>query len=290
MSIRQFRFALVLLIFGNLIAVSSDALVKTAGQDTGVFQFLLYRVLGALLLLLPFWLTQKQKRPTRYRVHWFRGTNWVIGCACMVVALTSLPLATANALFYAAPMIMLPLAWLINRENISKKAGLSALVGFIGVLIIIRPNEINWGAMAALGCALSVALNNITVKKLPKGEPVLTTLIWTNLIALPLALLLAIINWHAFDWRIFLLATGSSFFILIYHAVCVVCYRIADASAIANAEYAGLIGAAVIGYIWFSEVPDMFTWLGSLLIVLPLILISIKPEVKKQSRVMPEKA
>lgn len=265
--------AILILVIANQIAVLSDALMKVAGEHASVFEILLYRQLSTLLLLLPLFLLTKKKRPQKPLIHVVRGHLWLFGSGCMVVALISLPLATANALFYAAPIMMLPLGMWLHKSPVNRSQIVAATVGFIGVLIIIRPTEFNWGALAALGTALTLALSNLTVKYIPKQESVVTSLFWTNVMVVPATFLLAWPEITDINWSLLTLAGGSSLFILFLHAGSVIAYKTADANTIASAEYTGLIGAAVVGWVSFNEMPDTLTWLGAVMIIIPLILV-----------------
>ena len=177
------------LVLGNMVAVFSDALVKVLEPSQPVFQFVFFRQLSAALLLAP-WLLWSWRRnpPVAIKWHLLRAHIWAIGVCLMVVALTRLPLATANALFYAAPLLMVPLAVWLAGEALSRQKVLTALVGFIGVLIVLRPTEVNWAALAALGVALSMAVNNLLIKRIPLKQPIAQTLFFTNVLSMPIIL------------------------------------------------------------------------------------------------------
>ncbi len=81
-------------------------------------------------------------------------------------------LATANAIFYAAPLIMLPLAAIFFGAQLSKQSVAAAVMGFAGVLVIIRPDQIDWAAISAFVVALTLAVNNLLIRKLPKNQSV----------------------------------------------------------------------------------------------------------------------
>lgn len=275
-------FAMSLLIIGNLIAVFSDALIKMLDEDVAIFQFVFFRQLTAVLMLLPFCLlSSKDNFLDGLKWHTLRGHIWLTGAILMVVALNAMPLATANAIFYAAPLMMLPLAMYFFREQLSKHSIAAGILGFIGVLIIIRPTEINWGAIAALAVALTMACNNLLVRKLPKHQGVTQTLFLTNLVGMPAALALALFEGREWDFAPLITAAGSSMFILIYSGICVMVYRTNESNKIASAEYSGLLGAVLIGLWWFDEIPDMAMAIGTSMIILPLIWLA-KVESKKK--------
>ena len=139
------------------------------------------------------------------------------------------------------------------------------------MLVIIRPTEIDWAAIAALIVALTIASNNLLIRKLPKHQTVAQTLLLTNLAGIPASLGLALWEGREWDWTPLITAAGSSSFILIYAAICVITYRSAESNKIASAEYSGLLGAVGVGLVWFGETPDIAMIIGTAMIVLPLI-------------------
>ncbi|TKB50661.1 DMT family transporter [Ferrimonas sediminicola] len=269
--------ALLLLVVGNLAAALSDVAVKCLDGGVPPFQYLFIRQLVATLLVLPLWLTLPavKRSPGPIRLALVRAHLILVGAAGMVVALSHLPLATANAVFYAAPLLMLPLSvWLLG-ERPGRARVLATLAGFAGVMLVLRPSQFHWAALFALGTALTLALFNLLVRRLPPGQSPLATVFWTNLLCLPVAALLAAVNWVALDAVQLQWIVASALGMLTYNALAVVAYRLAQASAIALAEYSGLLFVALFGVMWFAEVPDSLSLLGIALIVLPIGLISI---------------
>lgn len=156
-------------------------------------------------------------------------------------------------------------------EAISRQKVLTAVIGFIGVLIVLRPTEVNWAALAALGVALSMALNNLLIKRIPLKQPIVQTLFFTNVLSMPFILALALWEGGDWQWQMWWPAFGSSALIMVYAGLCVVAYRKAEASKIASAEYTGLLMAVAIGVWLFDEQPGLPLLLGCICIVLPLI-------------------
>lgn len=281
--------AMSLLIIGNLVAVFSDALIKTLDSDVAIFQFVFFRQLTAVAILIPFCLgASKESFRDGLKWHALRAHIWLVGAVFMVFAISAMPLATANAIFYAAPLMMLPLAMLLFQEKLTRHSVAAGILGFFGVLVIIRPTEIDWAALAALIVAFTIAGNNLLIRKLPKHQTVAQTLLLTNLAGIPASLGLALWEGRAWDWKPLLTAAGSSTFILIYAGICVVAYRSAESNKIASAEYSGLLGAVGVGLLWFDEVPDMAMLIGTALIVVPLIWLAKIEKNKQRSLTWPD--
>src|SRR5690606_21734398 len=110
-----------LLVLGNLMISFGDVLVKLMGQSQiSPYQYVFLRFTLTSLLLLPFWwrLAPERRGWGQWKIHFLRGHLLLLGSACVFISLIYLPLATANAVFYAAPLLTLPLAALISRESV----------------------------------------------------------------------------------------------------------------------------------------------------------------------------
>ncbi|MGR5134049.1 DMT family transporter [Vibrio alfacsensis] len=267
------HLALLLLVIGNLAASLSDVAVKLIEGGISPFQYMFVRQLASLLIILPFYLKQKpNKRILKQApITLLRAHLILIGSGCMMVAITHLPLATANAVFYAAPILMLPLSALFLKEHPPLSKIWLTCFGFLGVLVVLRPDHFHWAALFALGTATTLAIFNILVRKLPSEQSVVTTLWWTTLFSLPLSALLAVFYWQSMTWHELALVIASAVCILSYNGLAVLAYQKAPAGEIALAEYSGLVFVTLFGIWWFDEIPDWLTAMGILMIVLPLL-------------------
>jgi len=283
MSGKTVNSAILLLVLGNASALISDAIIKLQGADVPVFQFVFIRTLCALVLLLP--LSAMIDRGNLFsggRVHLVRAHISLMGIACMVVALNTLPLATANALFYAAPILVMVIAVLVFRENLTPLSLLAVVSGFAGIILILRPVALNWASLSAIGVAFSLAINIVLIRKLPGRQSMVHTLVLTNLYMLPAAFLLTLWEGRAFEWSVVLHAFGSAFFILCYNITVLMAYRWVAANQVTSAEYTGLLWAIIGGWVFFGEVPDMWFIIGSTMIVAPLVLIGLAERKRKR--------
>ncbi|GLR04763.1 multidrug transporter [Vibrio hyugaensis] len=267
------HLALFLLVIGNLAASLSDVAVKLLEGGISPFQYMFVRQLASLLILLPFYLKQNPSKRSLKQVPitLLRAHLILIGSGCMMVAVTYLPLATANAVFYAAPILMLPLSVLFLKEHPPLRKVLLTGFGFFGVLVVLRPDHFHWAALFALGTATTLAMFNILVRKLPSEQSVVTTLWWTTLFSLPVSTLLAGVYWQPMTWQELALVIASAICILSYNGLAVLAYQKAPAGEIALAEYSGLVFVTLFGIWWFDEIPDWLTAVGILMIVLPLL-------------------
>ena len=277
MSGRTINSAILLLVIGNAMALISDVFIKLMEPGAPIFQFAFLRCVITLLLLLP--LAGQLNRKylfTGLKVHAARAHIHLVGLLCMVIGLANLPLATANAVFYAAPILVMVLAALVFKEKLSTMSVIAVLSGFGGIVVILRPVEFNWAAIAALAAALTLAINAVMVRKLPKEQTTVHKLLLNYLLIIPAAGALAIWEGAAWDNSILISAGGSAVFILGYNITVLLAYKQVDANQVTSAEYTGLIWAVLIGWIGFNEMPDLWFAVGSAMIVVPLILVGLR--------------
>ena len=277
MSGKTVNSAILLLVIGNALALVSDVIIKLLEDDAPIFQFVFLRSLITLALLLPFWQQiDRQRLFAGARMHFTRAHLHLIGMVCMVYALLNLPLATANAVFYAAPILVMLISVVFFGERLSKLSLLAVFSGFAGILVILRPVDFSWAALAALATALTLAINAVLVRRLPAQQSTVHKLLLNYLMILPLCTALMLWEGALWSWSILLSALGSAVFILGYNFSVLLAYRQVDANQITSAEYTGLLWAVAIGWIWFAEVPDLWFFIGSLMIVLPLIMLGLQ--------------
>lgn len=277
MSGRTVNSAVLLLVIGNLLAIVSDVIIKWVSGEVALFQFIALRLVVTLALLLPFvGMIDRARLFEGTRIHLVRAHIGLAGIVCMVIALGALPLATANAIFYAAPVLVMLFGVLLFGEKLRRSSLVAVISGLVGVLIILRPNELSWAGLAALGLAVALAINAVLVRKLPRGQSVVHSLLLNYLFALPAVLTLALIEGAPLDFSALSAAFGSSVFILGYNMTVILAYRHVDASRVTAAEYTGLLWAFVLGWLVFAEVPDAWFWVGATLIVGPLLILALR--------------
>lgn len=276
MSGKTVNSAILLLVIGNAMAIISDVFIKLMEPGAPVFQFAFLRSLLTVLLLMPLLKGHEYRRLFEgVKVHALRAHVHLAGLLCMVVALTTLPLATANAVFYAAPVIVMVLSVMMFGERLSPLSVVAVISGFAGVLVILRPVALDLSSLSALGTAFCLAIAALMVRKLPAGQSTLHKLLLNSLLVLPASLALALWEGAPWRWEVIASAAGSAIFILGYNAGVLKAYQHVDANQVTSAEYTGLIWAIAIGWLMFGEVPDLWFATGSLMIVVPLILIGL---------------
>jgi drug/metabolite transporter (DMT)-like permease len=277
MSGKTVNSAILLLVIGNAMAIISDVFIKLLEPGAPIFQFAFLRCVLTLFMLLP--LIGKLNRKYLFaglKIHAIRAHIHLAGMLCMVVALGNLPLATANAVFYAAPILVMVLAALVFGERLTPMSVTAVFSGFLGIVLILRPVEFDWAAIAALGSAFTLAINAVMVRKLPRQQSTIHKLFLNYLLIVPAAAALALWEGASWDGSMLISASGSALFILGYNMTVLLAYQQVDANQVTSAEYTGLIWAVLIGWVGFHEMPDLWFAVGSAMIVVPLLLIGLR--------------
>lgn len=233
----------------------------------------------------------RSKRP---RTQIVRAGMMLLATLSFFTTLRYLPQAEATAINFLAPLIMLALApWLLNEPSRASR-WVAAIVGFLGVLLIIRPGAglHPVGVVFGLLTACTFSIQYIFTRRLAADDP-FTTLIWSGAIGslcmtaiMPLALPSAIPFLQALSpWQwVVLVATG--FWGALGHLLQIQAYRLAPASMLAPFVYLQIVSAAGLGWLIWDVFPDPITWLGIGIICASGITIALV-EWRSQARTSP---
>jgi drug/metabolite transporter (DMT)-like permease len=225
---------------------------------SGVFWVILFSTSGLLVLA--------TRRPLDHAVRCISG---VFGLALFYYAITHIPIADATAIAYAAPIFITVFSIFLLGEVIGPRRWIAVILGFVGVLLIARPQAENWdiGTLAALGSAFTGAIVAIWLRKLSSSEKPVSIGIYYNglgsLVCLGWVLLSGWLTPRVGDiWLLvgFGLGCGLQQWLL------TVSFRYAQASLLAPFEYLAMVFAAIVGFVFWHEIPTLTTWLGGAII------------------------
>lgn len=273
---------------GNLLIMTLlSAMVKHLSVAYPLSELLLVRFIAAAFM---FWIVLASTyglsglRTSRPLDHAIRSLSGVSSLALLYFALTRIPLADATALSYAAPIFITVLSIFILQETIGLRRWLAVIAGFIGVLLIAQPGGAGWniGVAAGAGSAVTAAMVAIWLRRLSSSEKSATVGIYYNsagtLICLVWVLFGGAVMPVGIDWLMLivfgLLCCGQQWLLTIS-------FRYAEASLLAPFEYLAMIFAAMVGYLFWGEVPVLTTWLGAIVIAASGLFIFKR---KRQSR------
>ena len=191
------------------------------------------------------------------------------GDGLLVPSIAYLPLAQAVALNFTVPLFVTAGAALILGEVVRARPWSATIVGFLGVLVIVRPGVLELSPAMALPvmAAAFMAISTLMVKTLSRSDRPGTIVLYMNLIMTPLSLIPALFVWRWPDPWSFVLLALLGFLAALSHLFLTHAYARVDASAVQTFTYVRLPLVAAVAYFAFAEVPDIWTWIGAAIIV-----------------------
>jgi drug/metabolite transporter (DMT)-like permease len=267
--------AVVLWMIGTLVSFSATAVgVRALSRALSVPEILALRNAAGIAILLALAVPQPRLRanlkPRRLPLHLVRNVVHFGATYAWAIGITLLPLATVFALEFTLPIWVALLAVVFLRERLTGARVASIILGFTGVLVVLRPGveSLQIGAFVVLAAAFGFAVTTIATKKLTATETTFSILLWMNLIQLPLNLLgSAPAFWTKLDaWHVLPLI-GVCVGGLSSHWCLTNAYRHGDAVMVVPLDFLRLPLIAFVGWQLYDEALDPFVFLGSALIV-----------------------
>ncbi len=248
----------------------TDSFIKAASQDLPVGQLLaLAGLLGGSIFAL---MTRAQghKVITREFLLWpvmLRNLSEIIGTICYVTALSKIDLSVASAIIQATPLAVTLMAVVFIGETVHWRRWTAIIIGFSGVLIILRPGGItfDYNMLWAVAGLFALAMRDVATRMVPKDMPTLRVSTYGMSMLLPAGLFLMVLGQTPLPMS--LLNWGQvAGFVLVgvagYWAI-TAAMRLGDVSVVAPFRYSRIIFALIIGAIVFGERPDFWTLFGA---------------------------
>ena len=253
--------------------IINDALIKLAAETLPAGQAILMRGAFATALAFSAVLAMGHARalPRLTDRHVLIRASLDVLCTFgYLIALFNMPISIATAINMATPLAICVLAVLLLREHVGWRRWSAVAAGFAGVLLIIRPTPdgLDWWALLAFAATVMNGARDVYTRRIDGDVPSIVITLSTALgVTLVAGIVVAIEGWQPVGWReLGLLATASLFLASGYHLV-IVAMRAGEVSLIGAFRYTGMLGALVIGYTVWNEVPDLLSWLGISLLV-----------------------
>lgn len=190
----------------------------------------------------------------------------------------------AIAISFVSPLAVTFLAWPMLGERITPIRLASVVIGFAGVMIVIRPGSsvFQWASLMIVASAVSYALYQIIVRRVAAVDSPATTAFYSALGCTLVMSVFVPFNWKTPDnWQDIALMCSLGFFGGFGHYCVARAFSYAPANLIAPLNYTQMIGSVVVGYLMFAEVPDFYTWIGSAVIIAAGLLVGWQGRQKK---------
>jgi drug/metabolite transporter (DMT)-like permease len=241
-------------------------LVRQLTDDLHPLQVVFFRTAFGLLAMLPWLLRQGLGvlRTDRFRLHLLRALIGIFAMVGWFTTLSLMPLAEATALSFTAPIFTSLLAVLILGEVMRLRRWTATMIGFLGALLIVRPGfaAIDPAALLAIGTAAVWATSTVLIKVMARTESAGAITTYMVLLTTPMTLIAALFVWQTptleqLGWAALLGAAGSTGHICMSRALAA-----ADATLVAPLDYLRLPIVALIAFLAFGEIPNVWVWIG----------------------------
>lgn len=206
----------------------------------------------------------------RWPLHLVRGALSVAMMVTFVYALQELSLAKAYALFFVAPLLIALLSILVLGERVRLPQWLAIVIGFAGVLIVLKPETtgLGWaGTLAVLGTAVCYAVSSVLVKIIGRTDSTQSMVFWMTCMLAIGATLLALPGWQPIVRQHWIIIAGIAVTGAIGQWGITEAFRRAPAASVAPLEYSGLAWVMIIDFMVWSVTPSWRTVLGAAVIV-----------------------
>jgi drug/metabolite transporter (DMT)-like permease len=253
-------------------------LLRYATREVHPFEAAFLRSFSGLIFMLPLVMRGglagiSIKRP---RLHILRGIISGIGTLMWSSALAVLPVGEAVALNFTAPLFATMLAPFVLHEVVRARRWTACFLGFTGVLIMLRPGleVISVGALLSIGSAATIACNMLIIRIISQEDNARTVVFTFSVFTSLVTLLPALFVWETPSWEMLVVLVVCGLLATLAHLLLTRAMSIAEMSAIAPLDFVRLLFAAGIGFIWFSEIPDIWTAIGAIVITSSAVYIA----------------
>ena len=224
-------------------------------------------VLGVLFLLIR--LGPGLMRSAHVGLQISRGVLAAFSAVVFIYAVSFIPLADAVAISFVAPFIVTLLGALVLREYVGPRRWIAIIIGFLGTLIIIRPGlgVLHPAAFAVIAAATAFAMRQVVSRMVAGADPTRTTVAYTAIVSFALLTLPLPWVWQSpTSFEITLLA-AMAVMAALAEVFVIMALDAAEAVVVAPMQYSLMIWGTMYGFLVFGQLPDIWTWVGALIIV-----------------------
>ena len=271
--------AIIFSLLGWIFLPVMDGFAKYLSADLPILQITWARYFFTVVFILPimfFFFNKQLVWSDKPKLQILRGLILLSANICFFYAISVISLAKALTLAFIAPLIVTAFSPLLLGEKVGLRRWTAVIIGFLGTLVVIRPGflEINLASLSAIGTGFLYGFYLIITRKLSTSDNPLLTLLITGMVGAVLVSLIIPFYWVKPTVNQWSLMAGIGIFACIGHIFLILSLKYADASKLAPLGYTEIIPNVIIGYYFFNELPDNWTYLGLFIIVLSGLYIS----------------
>ena len=287
MNFNKKIYVIVLSLIGTFTAALMVSGIKLLSEDLNPFLIAFYRCLFGVIIMLPFmfynhpssWITRN------FKLQIIRSTINVYSMISWFIAIGTLQLEKAAAIGFTTPLFTTLLAIILLGEVIRFQRIAALVVGFLGIMVVIRPGYISLepGVLWLLSAAISFSFVIIIVKKLTEKDSSLTTAFYQMAFMTPPTFFISLFFWeplNIFHILIFCAVALAGFITQICMAQSL---KLSETTFVMPMQFTKLIWLSIVGYLFFMEKPDIWTWVGALIIFSSVLYITYREAINKNS-------
>ncbi len=276
---------MIWMLAASIIFSFMHVLIRYVSEDIPPFEIIFLRNLFGIIILIPAIIKYgiTPLKTTKYKLLGGRAIVNAIAMMCYFTALAISPLADVTALGFSAPIFATILAIIFFREIVRLRRWVAIAVGFLGTMVILRPGiiEIDTGMMLVLFSAIAWAITLHFIKILSKTESSLTITIYMVVMMTPMTLIPAIYVWVwptmiQIFWLTIIALLGTFAQFAMTQGM-----KLGDISVVMPIDFFRLIWVAILAWLMFHEIPDLFTWIGGTMIFASATYIAIRESNKR---------
>ena len=269
--------------FGSLMGV----FMRLAQSDINVFTASFLRFGIGFVIILPYLFYSKFNvyKTNNIKLHFIRGIINVPAMYVGFAALMFIPLEQIQALHFIVPIIVTFLAVFFFKEKIRFVRISALIIGLIGMFVMLRPGiiEMNIGVYMVLFSSLVWSFIIIITKFLSKNDSPITILTYQYSLVTFFSFFIVIFFWEMPSSIIFLYTFLAALSGTVLHLALIYSYKLVDLTLIQPFTFLGIIWASLFGYNIFGEEPDIFTWLGAIIIFSGVLIIFYRESYLKKN-------
>ncbi|MDA0367742.1 MAG: DMT family transporter [Proteobacteria bacterium] len=254
------------------------ASVRHVSSEVDSFEIVFFRNLLGIFIIGPIIARRGLGflRTTRLRLYAWRAAFGLGSMFMWFYAITVTPIAEAVALSFTSPLFVTVIAVFFLHEKVGAPRWIATAIGFGGAMIVLRPGiaEVTTGHMLLIASSILMAVSIVSIKMLARTESPERIVAYMVIIFTPVSLIPALFVWewpslNAWFWLFVVAGAGTFAHIAFTRAL-----SKADASAVMPLDFMRLPATAVIGYLAFSEIPDVWTFAGAVVIFVSSVYIA----------------
>jgi len=253
-------------------------LIRDVARDIHPFEIAFFRVLTNLILMVPFALRSGRDIlvSSNHKAYILRGLFGFLFLTTYFPGAALVPVSDSQALIFTSPLFATAMAVFFLGERVRARRVIALIVGFCGAVIILRPgfDAAQFGALLVIIGAFANAASNVVVRHTTRTDHPDTAVFYLMVYVLPLITVPAVFVWTTPTlWQLVtLVAVG--FFATLNQRFLSRAFAAAEATAVLPFDFARLPFAALVGWIVFAEVPDIWVWIGGAIIFLASVYIA----------------